>query len=105
MSKTSVELEWFNTGWGFADIGLVDSRMMATWHRCMNVIWKSCMSHVCKDKFIVASKITLVCMPLLRETLLLIGHKFEYGLYCFVLYFYEIILYFHDKFHESQHVS
>ena len=46
MSKTGVEPEWFNNHQSLAYIGLSGSRMIATWHSCMNAIWQSCASLV-----------------------------------------------------------
>ena len=51
MPKTGVEPEWFNNDQSSTYIGFVGSRMIATWHSCMNAIWHSCVSPVNYDEY------------------------------------------------------
>ena len=44
--KTNIESDWLNINQDLACIGLVESRMIVTWHSCTNAIWWSSVSHV-----------------------------------------------------------
>ena len=44
MPKIGIEPEWFNNDQSLTYIGLVGSRMIATWHSSIHAIWQSCVS-------------------------------------------------------------